>query len=312
MAAFLGSLSALGQKPPTSIAGVREMSVSMAHLCADPAAAAPLADKRDFSVETPNGQKRMRLYSPNEPTSDALVIYIHGGGWVQGSIDTFDLNMHFFCSEMQVRVLFTEYRRAPENLYPAALEDCVETLDWAYENADELGINPDRISLCGDSAGGNLAAAVILSQRLREANGMGQPKLPSVRSALLLYPCVDFRSIADERPSRKNDADPLLPLAGLRQCQTQYAGDADPNDPLLSPLCAPTLEGFPPTVVAVAPIDPVRDEGVLFAARLKSEGAGCELLEFPGMIHGFFYMQEKVGAANTASLKCIDEFKKLI
>ncbi|HXQ59250.1 MAG TPA: alpha/beta hydrolase [Acidimicrobiales bacterium] len=260
--------------------------------------AAPPADVSSVDNETipgPGGPIRIRVYRPRAEEAVPVVTYFHGGGWVIGDIDTHDGTCRTLCHRTGAVVVSVDYRLAPEHRFPAALDDCEAATAWVADHARHLGGDPERLAVAGDSAGGNLAAAVTL--RARERGG------PALRAQALVYPAVDFTT---ERPSvRSNGEGYLLTAAAMRWFCAQYLGDHDPGDPMASPLLADLAAGpaLPPAVVAIAEFDPLRDEGRAYAEGLAGAGVPVHLLEFPGLVHGFMGL----GALSPASARATDE-----
>jgi len=256
------------------------------------------ADVHSVDTETiagPAGPIRIRIYQPHGDGPAAAVCYFHGGGWVIGDIDTHDGTCRTLCHRTGAVVVSVDYRLAPEHRYPAALDDCEAATAWLADNAGRLGADPGRLAVAGDSAGGNLAAAVTLRAR--------RPGGPALRAQALVYPALDFTS---ERPSvRANGEGYLLTAAAMRWFCAQYLGDADPADPMASPLLADLATGpaLPPAVVAVAEFDPLRDEGRAYADALEAAGVEVRLLEFPGLVHGFLGL----GALSPASARATEQ-----
>ena len=230
-----------------------------------------------------------RLYRPNADKNLGLLVYYHGGGWVIGGLDSHDATCRSLANRMGHAVLSVDYRLAPENPFPAAVEDAMCSLRWAYENASELGINPDRIAVGGDSAGGNLAA--IVSQ---------QRPVPLVFQ-LLIYPATDMTA---SFPSQvENAAGPVLTRQAMDWFTNHYMpAGADLKDPLASPHFAPDslLKGAPPALIITAELDPLRDEGEEYGRRLIANGVTASVVRFNGMFHSFFQMQQLLDDANTA------------
>jgi acetyl esterase len=177
-------------------------------------------------------------------------------------------------------VVSVDYRLAPEHPAPAALDDCLAALTWCVENAVLLGIDATRVAVGGDSAGGNLAAA--LCQRVRNEFG------PEIAFQLLVYPVIDCTI---SHPSYDENAEGyFLTKVGMEWFVGHYLGDLDPKDPSVSPLHADSLVGLPPALVITAEFDPLRDEGEAYAAALREAGVPVELMRYDGMIHGFVGM----------------------
>ncbi|MFZ9675268.1 MAG: alpha/beta hydrolase [Ilumatobacteraceae bacterium] len=225
-----------------------------------------------------------RLYRPTASTKIGLLVYYHGGGWVLGSIDSHDDVCRKLARAMGHAVLSVDYRLAPEHPFPAPVEDSVNALRWAYANASELGIDPNRIAVGGDSAGGNLAAVV--------ANVAPVP----LRYQMLIYPVTD--ATRSSQSYIDNAVGYRLTAAGMKWFCDHYlsGGVGSETDPRVSPLFAPdtVLSDTPPALVITAEYDPLRDEGEDYARRLMEAGVSCALARYSGMIHGFFSMSEMV------------------
>ena len=230
-----------------------------------------------------------RLYRPNADKNLGLLVFYHGGGWVIGGLDSHDSVCRSLANRMGHAVLSVDYRLAPENPFPAAVEDAMCSLRWAYENAGELGINPDRIAVGGDSAGGNLAA--IVSQ---------QRPVPLVFQ-MLIYPATDMTA---SFPSHvENAAGPVLTKQAMEWFTNHYMpAGADKKDPLASPHFAPDslLKGAPPALIITAELDPLRDEGEEYGRRLIANGVTASVVRYNGMFHSFFQMHQLLDDANSA------------
>ena len=230
-----------------------------------------------------------RLYRPSADKNLGLLVFYHGGGWVIGGLDSHDSVCRSLANRMGHAVLSVDYRLAPEHRFPAAVEDAMCSLRWAYENADELGINPDRIAVGGDSAGGNLAA--IVSQ---------QRPVPIVFQ-MLIYPATDMTA---SFPSHvENAAGPVLTKQAMEWFTNHYMpADADKKDPLASPHFAPDslLKGAPPALIITAELDPLRDEGEEYGRKLIANGVTASVVRYNGMFHSFFQMHQLLDDANSA------------
>jgi acetyl esterase len=241
---------------------------------------------RELSLPGPPGAIAARLYAPREvPAGGALMLYLHGGGWVCGSLDTHDARCRFIARHACMCVLSASYRLAPEHRFPAAVEDALAALDWTLARAGELGAV--RIGVGGDSAGGNLAAVLARERHER------------VAFQLLLYPVTD---LSREHPSYESFADaPFLPAAEMRRFRGLYLGsDADASDPRCSPLLASDLSGLPPAYVALAGFDPLFDEGRAYAARLLAAGVEVRLASFERQLHAFTGIADASPSARAA------------
>jgi acetyl esterase len=221
------------------------------------------------------------------------VVFFHGGGWVVGGPGLHDRMCRALCRRTGAVVVGVDYRSAPENRFPAALEDGVTALRWVAGHALELGVDVDRLAVAGDSAGGNLAAGVALSAR---DHG------PRLAAQAVVCPFVDLR---DEALSAAVDGEAaaLLSPAAARWFRDQYLGDHDPGDPRASPLCARDLSGMAPAVVATAGHDPLGAQGRAWGERLRGAGVHVDAMDFPRLAHGF----TGLGAVSEASARASDE-----
>ena len=253
----------------------------------------PIGRIEDGEWPGPAGALPYRSYTPIEAAGDPLpaLVYFHGGGFVIGDLDTHDGLCRLFANASGCRVISVEYRLAPEHKFPAAVEDAYAAACWVAEHARELGIDPDRIVIGGDSAGANLAAVVC--QLARQA---GAPRLAL---QLLLYPATDS---ATETASRWALAEGyLLEKKSMEWFFEQYVEPGtDPKDPRLSPLLAPDLSGLPPAHIHTAEFDPLVDEGKAYADKLARAGVKVEYTCHPGMIHHFFCLAGAIPYARTA------------
>ncbi|HEY4096571.1 MAG TPA: alpha/beta hydrolase [Baekduia sp.] len=220
-----------------------------------------------------------RLYVPDgAPAGGALLVYFHGGGWVQGSVATHDPACRLLAHLSGVRVLSVDYRLAPEHPYPAAADDAVAAYAWAASAGERLGIDPARIAVGGDSAGGNLAAVVAQAARDDAA-------LPDAAFQLLIYPAVDLAGKAES--VRTFASGFLLTEAGMDWYVDKYVPDPSRrSEPRASPLRAADLAGLPPAYLATCVPDPLRDEGEAYAARLREAGVAVSLQRHH-QLHGF-------------------------
>jgi len=259
---------------------------------------------RDLLVDGGDGPRSARLYSPPSaaPGDRPLVVFFHGGGWVVGDLDTHDQPCRLLCRYSDVHVLAVDYRLAPEHPYPAAVDDAVAAFGWAVAHAAELGADPARVAVAGDSAGGNLAAVVAQVTRDR-----GTPR-PCAQ--LLLYPGTDS---SHDRASKRLFAEGyFLTRDQMDWYWDTYSAGGSRTDPRLSPLCADDLAGLAPAVVATAAFDPLRDEGEAYAAALREAGVAVVLRRAPGLVHGFFSMTGIHAASLHESLAVCGAFAALL
>jgi acetyl esterase len=231
----------------------------------------------------PGGEIPVRLYASERGGLRPALVYFHGGGFVFGNLDTHDAVCRALAKESGAVVISVDYRLAPEHKFPAAVDDSYAATVWVAANAEKLGIDARRISVGGDSAGGNLATVVAM--RCRDAGG------PTLAAQVLIYPVTDSSSL--ETTSHREFGDGyFLTSAGMAWFTGHYLASADEKrHPEVSPLLAQNLGGLPPALVITAEFDPLRDEGEAYAQRLKQAGVPVTVTRYPGMIHGFVSMR---------------------
>ena len=218
-----------------------------------------------------------RLYKPRAGNDMGILVFFHGGGWVVGSLNSHDAVCRSLANQTGHAVLSVGYRLAPEDPFPAGLEDCIRATLWTHQNADDLGIDATRIAVGGDSAGGNLAAVVAQLQ-----------PVPLVFQALV-YPVIDCRMGTESYV--ENAAGPFLRNVDMAAFIDLYIGDiTSPEDPRVSPIMASpaTLASCPPAVIITAGHDPLRDEGEQYGHALIANGVEASIVRYFGMFHGFF------------------------
>ena len=274
---YLGEVAAAleGQPEPQTTTDLRQRLDTIAE-----AFDIPLPDSvavRDTWLVRQGHEVPVRSYRPSGDGPLPAVLYFHGGGWIGGSIASHE-PIAAKLAELSGAAMFSvHYRRAPENPYPAPLDDCLSALAWARAEAESLGIDANRLAVAGDSAGGNLAAAVALADR-----GSGHPPL---RFQSLLYPVVDTNMA---RGSYREASDPVLLPEHMRVFLEAYLGGRlDTDDPLAMPMRESDLSGLPPAYVVTVEGDPLRDEGEVYACRLTDAGVPVERHRVVGAIHGF-------------------------
>jgi acetyl esterase len=260
----------------------------------------------DRTIPGPAGDIPVRVYRPEGDGPFGGLVFYHGGGWVIGDLDTHDPLCRQLCLQAGVVVVSVDYRLAPEHRYPAPTEDSWAALQWVAANAAELEIDPDRLAIGGDSAGGNISALIAI--RARDEGG------PALRLQLLVYPATDLTM---EHPSIKENGEGyFLTEESMVWFTGHYLGvdreHGDPTDAVISPLRAKSLAGVAPARVITAEFDPLRDEGDAYAARLADEGVEVEHDRNPGMIHGFFQMGALSPAAAAAISRAADHLKRAI
>lgn len=260
---------------------VREARAACAAYLALQGKPEPVARVGELLVPVGPFRLPVRLYYPDTSGPLPVLVHFHGGGWVSGDLPVYDSPSRTLANRTGCAVAVVDYRRAPEHRFPGPLEDCYAALCWIADHAASLDLDPARIGVCGDSAGGNLAAAACL--RARQDNG------PDLALQVLIYPVTDHNL---DTPSYHEFAEGFgLQRAGMRWYWRHYLPcPAAGADPLASPLRAPDLSGLPPAVVLTAECDPVRDDGERYAARLRAAGVPVRFRRFDGMIHATYLM----------------------
>jgi len=261
-----------------------------------------VAEVGPVSIPGPAGTIRARHYRPVAGgTAVPLMVFFHGGGWVLGDLDSHDSACRLISRDAGIHVLAVDYRLAPEYRAPAAIDDALAAYRWALQHAADLGADPRRVAVGGDSAGGNLAAGVA-----RLARDAGDP-LPSLQ--WLIYPLTDMRGGTRSR-SLLGDGF-LLTKHDIEWFQDTYLGQSglDRTDPLVSPLLADDLSGLPPALVVTAGFDPLRDEGDQYAARLREAGVVVDHRQLSSMIHGFINLNALGGGVAQANVEVISALR---
>ena len=254
----------------------------------------PVHRVEDRTLPGPAGAIPVRVYWPSAPDPAAplpVLVYLHGGGWVVGSLASYDSLCRQFANKAGCIVVSVDYRLAPEHPFPAAPEDCLAAFQWVAANADALGGDPARIAVGGDSAGGNLAA--VVAQQARRTGGR-QPVFQ-----LLIYPAT-----APEPELESQHAFATGYLLTRRTMLWFYghylAGQPVRRDPRFAPLAAADLAGLPPALVIVAEYDPLRDEGIIYAEKLMKAGNRVDLACYAGQVHGFMALSAAIAGGRTA------------
>ena len=242
-----------------------------------------------------------RLYRPSADTNLGLLVFFHGGGWVIGDLNSHDGVCRSLANKSGHAVLSVDYRLAPEHIFPAAFDDCVAAVKWASENAQALGIDNSRMAVGGDSAGGNLAAAVALAE------------IVPLKFQMLIYPAVDMSM---ESPSINENANaPILTKSVMAWFVDHYMGsEGDRGSIAASPMRASDeqLKRMPPAIVITAQFDPLRDEGEAYGKRLVENGVSATITRYNGAFHGFFNMITILDDAQSAHAQASTLLKKYL
>ncbi|WP_088035022.1 alpha/beta hydrolase [Evansella clarkii] len=236
-------------------------------------------ENRTIPVE--GGEIAVRIYTPEGEGPFPALVYYHGGGWVIGDLDTVDVPCRLLTNQANCVVVSVDYRMAPEHKFPVPLNDSYAAAKWVVENAASINADKDRVAVGGDSAGGNLAAAVSLMARDRGEF--------SIAFQMLIYP-VTNHSFATPSYLENGEGYFLTKDSMVWFWNHYLKNEEDGKNPYASPLQAEDLSGLPPALVLTAGFDPLRDEGEAYAERLKEAGVEVEVTRYEGMIHGFFWM----------------------
>jgi acetyl esterase len=250
-----------------------------------------LASVTELAMPGPDGPIRLRHYRPREAASLPLVVYLHGGGFVLCSLDTHDRVMRLLALDSGAAVIGVDYRLAPEHPFPAPLDDCVAAIRWIRAAAGDLGVDPARVVLAGDSAGANLALASLLD--LRAAG-----EIAGVRGAALFYGCF-WRRLDTPAHRQFGHGSLRLGTSEMRWFWQHYLGDPRAPDPRAEPIYA-DLRGLPPLYLTAAALDPLYDDTAELDRRLEAAGVAHELEVYPGLVHGFMQMTPRCAAARAA------------
>ena len=239
-----------------------------------------IAEVKDIQIPGAAGPMRVRIYNPDphSSTPQPALIFIHGGGWCLNTVESHDSICRGLAKEANIVVLSLDYRLAPEHPFPAGLEDCYTAVQWISKNAQQLNLDSQKLALGGDSAGGNLTAATLLLTHERH----GVP----IAFQLLIYPAVHSQARNESR--QKFSQGYALDRSLSQWMYMSYVGSKDPANPLISPFLAKELSYMPPAYILTASHDPLRDEGQMYAERLRKEGVRCTYKCYEGMLHGFF------------------------
>jgi acetyl esterase len=278
--------------PPTETMTPEEARAAMRARTAGLGPVQAVARVDEHRVPVRGGEITVRTYRPDGPAPRPALVFFHGGGFVIGDLATHDGIARALANASGSVVASVDYRLAPEHRYPVAAEDAFAATAWVAREAERLGVDPARLAVGGDSAGGNLATVVALMARERGG--------PALRFQLLVYPVTRH---GFETPSYEEFAEGyLLTREAMRWFWNHYLGDrpAAGRDPYASPLLCPDLAGLPPALVMTAEYDPLRDEGEAYGERLRAAGVPVTVSRYPGMIHGFFRMTNHMDQARAA------------
>ena len=290
--AVLDKMAAAGVTRPSTVEDVRRAYLFYPKLSGTPEHVFQVEDRQ---IPGPAGNLAIRVYTPNPTSGVPILVFFHGGGFVAGNLDAYDIPLRSVANRCECNVVSVAYRLAPEHKYPAAPDDAYAATKWVADHASDIGGDPRRIAVGGDGAGGNLAAVVTLKAREH-----GTPRL---MFQVLIYPMLDASTL---RPSwfTESDAPSVTREVKLKLLSTYLPIASQLSDPFIAPIRAQTLTNLPPAlVIAYGGDDPLRAEGEEYVRRLTHDGVAATISLYPSAIHGFFLMAGDLAAGK----KCIDE-----
>ncbi len=290
IAKILEAAAAQPQPEPQSPEEARRLV--KARIAAIPQTRARIASAHDIALELDGRTIGARLYKPLATPMPKLAMFFHGGGWSVCDLDTHDGLCRRLCAEATAAILSIDYRLAPEHPFPAAFDDCYDATVWALSNAEALSVEAERFVLCGDSAGGNLAAAVALARRDRsERQADGQA---------LIYPGLRDPALGGQSYDTFGEGFGLSRTDALKSWRNYFPHQGMAISAYAAPLHGDRFEHLPPALVITAEYDVLRDEGELFAQRLREAGVSARAIRYPGMTHGFLALEPILGVAQAA------------
>lgn len=287
--ALLDAMEAQGLPPfeEMSVPQARDVVTAFRDLQGEPQ---EVAQVHDVLADGPAGQLPVRVYVPEGNGALPLLVYFHGGGWVIGNVEVADRPCRALANATGCVVASVEYRLAPETQFPGPLDDCYAATKWLAEHAGDFGADPARVGVAGDSAGGNLAAAVTLV-----AKEKSEPRLDY---QLLMYPVTAPEKSSPHASYEENADGYLLTRKSMEWFWNMYVpSETQQTNPHASPLHAPDLSGLPQALVVTCEFDPLRDEGAAYASALEEAGVPVKSLRYEGQIHGIFWMGGAISCA---------------
>lgn len=253
---------------------------------------------QDIQVDGVDGKIPIRVYTPSVPDVPGFILYFHGGGWVLGNLDQADYPCRLLANRTGRIVVSVDYRLSPECKFPGPLEDCYAATKWVAENAGTLGGDRGRLAVCGDSAGGNLAAAVTLMAKDRAA--------PSIANQILIYPIVDLSD--HNYQDYPDDLSPALTRGDMTWFIKHYISrQEDLKNQYASPVLRSDLSGLPPALLITAEYDILTKQCNVYADRLRKANVQVRSAHYAGLIHGFFTLPDSFDAAHEAMRRIADE-----
>ncbi len=286
--AMLDRIAASGEPPLETLEVVDARRIADERVIRTNIAPEPIHAVRDVQV---SGHLRLRIYTPSDAHALPVLLYLHGGGWTVGNLDTHDPQCRRFANRAGCIVISVDYRLAPEHRFPAAVDDMLAAADWVAANAAMIGADPHRVAVAGDSSGGTLAAT--LGQLLRGRSDI------RLRLQVLIYPGTDLRMVSPSY-TRLGQGFFLTKTKMEWFIRNYLRSPADAEDPRASPLLADDFSAICPTpaLLITAGLDPLLDEGVEYGDRLRAAGVAVEHVNYEGWPHGFFFWAETSAAAD--------------
>ncbi|MDQ4121432.1 MAG: alpha/beta hydrolase [Acidobacteriota bacterium] len=269
-----------------------------------PALPEPVGEIKHILIPSQNGEILARIYTPASGNAPhPVLVYFHGGGWVIANLDVYEPSCRALCNAAECIVVSVNYRQAPEAQYPAAVEDASAALQWVLQNAEQIGGDPMRIAVGGESAGGNLATVSCLLAR--EQGG----QLPVAQ--LLVYPVTDMVNQDYQSYAENQNTKPLNTAMMSWFAKYYIPNEQQRSDPTASPLLANDLSGLPPAIVITAEFDPLRDQGEAYAQKLADAGVPVDSKLYDGVTHEFFGLAGTVSKAKEAVQQAADGLTKI-
>ncbi len=303
---LLQQISELGLSPLPSLAPAQARE-QVAKLRGKPLRVQPVDRVENFTIPGLSGEIPIRTYAPScAPESSTplpVLVYFHGGGWVLGDLDAADPTCRFLANRAGCAVVSVDYRLAPEHKFPAAVEDAFAAVEWVAQNAEKIGGDRNRVGAGGDSAGGNLAAAVALMARDKH--------FPALTCQLLIYPvtCYRFDTASYREFGTGNFG--LSTEEMIWFWHHYLASEADGQNYYASPLLANNLSGLPKACIVTAECDVLRDEAEAYAARLREAGVSVKLKRYDGLIHSFVGLASVLDRGKEALGEIADELRRM-
>ena len=262
----------------------------------------PIHSIKDSYIPGPTSDLHIRIYKPTDSNHSSALVFFHGGGWALGFLDLYDPCLTRLAEKSGCTIISVNYQKSPEHPFPKPFDDCYETLKWVVDHAHELGVDPTKIGVGGDSAGANLAAAVALKAR--------DEKMVELRFQMLIYPCLDTDFQTDSYLKYAEGFG--LTTKAMQWFWENYLQDKTPeHNPYARPIRAKGHQNLAPAIIVAAEYDPLTSDSYKYAEQLKDSGVSVVLKEYPGMIHGFFTLIGVTQKANDAIDYCSSKIVEL-